>query len=314
MRRLAAVLAPVLALTSCGGRATPRLGAVRAVYAGDFGDPFVLAVPGPTSYVLYGTDDPPDHIPTATSPDLAHWTRRADAVPVLPAWAAADPDDDQVWAPAALRLGSRFLLYISVPDRSSGRQCIAVLQSSDPLGPFADARGSPLVCQVALGGSIDPSVLVSDGLHLTWKNDGNCCGLPVALWEQDLSPDGVTLAGRPHRLLVSDREWQGGIVENPALVPARGGWWLFYSGNLFDVAAYGTGLAFCRSLSGPCRETSAGPFLRGSPTRFSPGGLDVFRAADGRLWAAYAVWNRPSRRGRFFCCRSVVFAPFASSG
>jgi hypothetical protein len=46
----------------------PRLGPARDAYDRDFGDPFVIAANG--TYVLLGTDDPPDHIPTATSSDL----------------------------------------------------------------------------------------------------------------------------------------------------------------------------------------------------------------------------------------------------
>jgi hypothetical protein len=46
----------------------PRLGPARDAYDRAFGDPFVIAANG--TYVLLGTDDPPDHIPTATSSDL----------------------------------------------------------------------------------------------------------------------------------------------------------------------------------------------------------------------------------------------------
>src|SRR6185312_3492974 len=56
------------ALTSAGD--TPS--------AGDLGDPAVLTVPsgisGPARYVLFGTNDWPAHVPTATSPDLKTWT------------------------------------------------------------------------------------------------------------------------------------------------------------------------------------------------------------------------------------------------
>jgi len=243
-----------------------------------------------------------------------HWTRGPDAVPVLPQWAGPDPRDDHVWAPTAVRTGARFLLYITVPDRSSGAQCIAVLQSASPVGPFVDARGSPLVCQSSLGGSIDPSVFTSGGLHLVWKSGSACCGPVSTVWQQRLTPDGLSVTGQAHEILHADRPWQGGIIENPAILKARhGGWWLFYSGNQFDRSAYATGVAHCATLDGPCRETSDRPLLSGSDTLFSPGGLDVFRSSDGRVWAAYAVWNRPSRFGRFFCCRSVLIAPFRST-
>jgi hypothetical protein len=190
------------------------------------------------------------------------------------------------------------------------RECIAVLTSAAALGPYRDGRGSPLVCQPALGGSIDPSVVTDGGLHLVWKSDGNCCGLPSELWEQDLTADGLAVTGSAHALLRADRSWQGGIIENPAMLRAGGGgWWLFYSGNAFNVAAYGTGLAWCRTVSGPCRETTSGPFLATAAGQFSPGGLEVFHDHAGALWVAFATWNRPARRGRFFCCRSVDTAP-----
>jgi Glycosyl hydrolases family 43 len=308
---LSVVVAVLLAACS-GGRSIPplpHLGPVTVVNAGDFGDPSVLTTGG--REVVFGTDDPPDHVPTATSTDLVRWVRGPDAVPQLPTWADPDPRDALTWAPAAAFIAGRYLLYVSVQDATAHRQCIAVLASHDPLGPYRDARGSPLVCQVAVGGSIDPSVAaVGTRVHLVWKSDGNCCGIPVAIWEQDLDANGLALVGSPHRLLTADLAWQGGIIEDPALLPGRsGGWWLFYSGNMFDRAAYGTGVAWCPSLDGPCLETSSRPFLSGTATQYSPGGLDFFRDPAGRLWAAFATWDRPPRAGRFYCCRALDIAP-----
>jgi arabinan endo-1,5-alpha-L-arabinosidase len=310
---LAVVVCGVPACTgaAAGTPSLPRLGPAKDVYDGDFGDPAIVTAG--MAYVLFGTDDPPDHIPTATSTDLAAWVHGPDAVPTLPSWADPDRRDALTWAPTVAVVGGRDLLYLSVHDTAADRQCIAVLAAHTPLGPYTDARGSPLVCQVPLGGSIDPSVVDDHGLHLVWKSDGNCCGLPAALWEQDLRADGLAVTGQPHRLLTADRPWQGGIVENPALLRASRGWWLFYSGNRFNVAAYATGLAWCPTLEGPCRETGSGPFLAGTPTEFSPGGLDFFRDRHGRLWAAFATWNRPPRHGRFFCCRSLDLAPVDSA-
>ncbi len=297
--------------SSGGPPALPRFGPARDAYDGDFGDPAMITAGA--GYVLFGTDDPPDHIPTATSADLTTWVHGPDAVPALPAWADPDPGDRLTWAPAVTVVGGRFQLYVSVQDTAVHRQCIAVLASRTPLGPYRDARGSPLVCQVSLGGSIDPSVVSVGGrLHLVWKSDGNCCGLAASLWEADLTGDGAAVMGAAHRLLTADEPWQGGIVENPALLPAPRGWWLFYSGNRFDVAAYATGLAWCPTLEGPCHETNDAPFLAGAALtagQYSPGGLDFFRDRTGRLWGAFATWNRPARNGRFFCCRSLDLAP-----
>ena len=121
-----------------------------------------------------------------------------------------------------------------------------------------------------------------------------------------------------HRLLTAERPWQGGIIEEPAVIPAKGGgWWLFYSGNFFDKPEYATGLAWCSSLAGPCRETSDGPYLDTpalqQQNQFAPGGLDTFRDGNGALWAVFDTWNRPTRNGRFRCCRSIQLAQILSA-
>jgi hypothetical protein len=52
--------------------------------------------------------------------------------------------------------------------------------------------GGPIVCDVELGGSIDPSPY-SDGERtwLVWKSDGNCCGIPTTIRVQETSADGT---------------------------------------------------------------------------------------------------------------------------
>jgi len=48
--------------------------------------------------------------------------------------------------------------------RTAERQCISRAVSDNPAGPFVDERSEPLVCQLELGGSIDPSPFVdADG-------------------------------------------------------------------------------------------------------------------------------------------------------
>jgi hypothetical protein len=209
---------------------------------------------------------------------------------------------------------------VTLPDARSHQECIAVAASSVPEGPYTGLGDGPLLCQHDLGGSIDPAVVRdrSGHLHLLWKNDGNSVGAPSSLWEQQLSADGRRMAGTAHRLLSATQAWQGGIVEEPAVIPAAaGGWWLFYSGNSFDRPEYATGLAYCAKLEGPCREFGNGPFLTTASllqqNQFAPGGLETFRDARGALWAVFDTWNRPTRNGRFYCCRSLQLAPVISS-
>ena len=322
-RRVLSVLAlTLLPLVSCApdasGPSTVRLAPGRDVFDGDIGDPFVLSAgsSGQTEYYVFGTNDDPAHVPYGRSADLRHWQRVGDAMPDLPSWAAPDPSNSLTWAPAVVRRRQDYLMYVTVPERSSGRQCIAAAASVLPQGPYRDVLGSPLLCQRELGGSIDPTVATErDGTrHLVWKNDGNCCGLPVGIWEQPLASDGLHVVGTAHRLLVADQPWEGGVIEEPAMVPAsRGGWWLFYSGNVWDVTAYGTGLAYCRSIDRPCQKTASGPVLKTHSGQASPGGLETFVDAHGNRWAVYATWNRPARNGRFYCCRSLDLARVLSS-
>jgi beta-xylosidase len=224
------------------------------------------------------------------------------------------------WAPAALDTGHGYVLYVSLPEASSGQQCIGAATSAVPEGPYTGAGDGPLLCQHDLGGSIDPAIARDrhGHLHLLWKDDGNALGLPTSLWSQPLTGDGLRLTGRAHRLLTAGPPWQGGIVEEPAVIPATGGgWWLFYSANSFDKPEYATGLAYCPTLDGPCRETSDAPFLATPALRqeqqFAPGGLDTVLDANGDRWALFDTWNRPTRNGRFRCCRSLQLAEVLSS-
>jgi hypothetical protein len=302
----------------------PVLGPARDAYDGDLGDPFVLPVTGAggtvVSFVAFGTGDRPSRIPTAHTVDLITWQAGPDALPELPAWAGPDPRNSLTWAPAALQAGDHFVLYLTLPDAASGQQCIGAATSPVPEGPYAGVGGGPLVCQHDLGGSIDPALVRDrdDGLHMLWKNDGNSVGAPSGLWEQELTPDGLALRGAAHLLMNAGPLWQGGIVEEPAMIAAAGGgYWLFYSGNFFDRPEYATGLAYCPTVQGPCREVQDGPFLATpalqQENQFAPGGLDTFRDAKGDLWAVFDTWNRPTRNGRFYCCRSVQLARVLSA-
>ncbi|MCA1845342.1 MAG: glycoside hydrolase family 43 protein, partial [Actinobacteria bacterium] len=291
-------------------------------YEGDLGDPFILPVGttgSTTSFVAFGTGDWPARIPTARSRDLVTWEKGPDALPDLPGWAAADVRHSLSWAPAVLDTGHGYVLYVTLPDARSGQQCIGVATSPAPEGPYAEVGVGPLVCQHDLGGSIDPSVTRGDDGHLRllWKDEGNTRGRSSGLWAQPLTADGLHLAGTPHRLLTAQRSWQEKIIEEPAVIPASGGgWWLFYSGSLFDTPTYATGLAYCPDLDGPCRETSGEPFLGtqglNEQGQSAPGGLETFRDQHGALWAVFDTWNRPTRNGRFRCCRSLQLAPVLS--
>ena len=265
----------------------PRVGPGQVVDQNDVGDPFILRAG--STYYLFGTTDWQSNVPTATSTDLQHWSQAPDSLPVLPSWAA--PSISMTWAPSVVATGRRYVMYVATEEQSSGRQCISAATSPTPGGPYTDPSSSPFLCQRQLGGSIDPSIVrdAHGGLHLVWKNDGNCCNLPTALWEQDLSGDGLHLLGSPHRLLGAGPAWEDGNVEAPTMVAAAHGWWLFYSGGNWRTASYATGLAWCVAIQGPCRDVMSQPLLPSTAQERTPSGLDTFLDASGHRWAAFTT-------------------------
>ncbi|HEX4865529.1 MAG TPA: glycoside hydrolase family 43 protein [Acidimicrobiales bacterium] len=328
-----------------GAIVAPKLGPIRTVDKNDVGDPFILTVPagidppsglpytdtGPDAYVsarwtpasastarrngwyvLFGTTDWQSNVPTAVSTDRVNWTQAPDALPQLPAW--AEPSISMTWAPAALHVGDSWILYFSTEEAASQLECVGRAVSAHPAGPYSDDSSQPMLCQRALGGSIDPSVISSGGAdYLLWKNDGNSSSLPDFIWSQQLTRDGLSLTGDPHRLLGSAAAWTRGIVEAPAMVPSPGGgYWLFYAGGGWDSNTYGTGVARCTTVIGPCAAAGNHPFLATSGKLISPGGLDTFTARDGRVWAAFtALVLVPStwHPGRYYYNRVLDIAP-----
>ena len=191
------------------------------VFNEDFADPFVLL--HGSEFIAYSTNNGPN-VPIATSRDLIHWSfatdpasgKRRDALPQLGSWAKTG----FTWAPEVLQLGNRYLLYYTASDRRKNMQCIGVAEAIDPLGPFVDRRADPIVCQTALGGSIDADAFGdADGkLYLYFKNDGNRVGQHSAIWGQPLSADGLAVTGQPVELIRDDKAWEQKLVEAPTMV------------------------------------------------------------------------------------------------
>jgi len=130
---------------------------------------------GPT-YWGYATGSAGLNLQVMGSTDLVHWGLVSDPVPVLPAWS----EPGHTWAPGVVRLAAGFVMYYTVRDGPSGRQCIPVARSPTPQGPFTDASAAPFVYQRDHGGSIDPSPFLGpDGsLFLIWKSDDRALGQP----------------------------------------------------------------------------------------------------------------------------------------
>jgi hypothetical protein len=269
-----------------GSRARAETSATVPVFEGDFADPFVLQVGA--SFYAYATNTPLANVPFGVA-QIGHHTRLdGDALPVLPAWT----EPGHVWAPAVAANGDGYRLYYTTRDRASGRQCISVASATSPAGPFHDASTAPLVCQLGLGGSIDPSPIDVGGTHyLVWKNDGNCCNIPTRIWVAPLAPDGMSLAGPATALLGADQSWEHGLVEGPSMIEDHGRFYLFYSANAWDTSHYAMGYAVCDTVTGPCHEPHDGPWLATQGDLAGPGGGSAFRTSRGGTYLVFAAWS-----------------------
>jgi beta-xylosidase len=254
----------------------------------DFADPFVLTV-GDT-YYGYSTNSGAGDIQVIRSSDLTTWELVGNALPHLPAWAAPGA----TWAPSVLPRGDGYVVYYTVREAASGRQCISRAVASAPVGPFTDDSAGPLVCQRELGGSIDPSPFVDvDGrAYLLWKSEGRGEAVQT-IWSQPLTRDGLALAGTPRPLISADREFEHGVVEAPSLVYEDGAYRLVYAAADWDSRSYATAVADCAGPAGPCTKPTDGRILASGDRLAGPGGVEVFRDREGRPWAAFHAFAEP---------------------
>ncbi len=260
------------------------------VYNDDFPDPFVMRV-GNTYYAYATTNGGTINIRAIKSEDLIHRENLGDALPALPKWSVFN--SGFTWAPGVVQIGDQFLMYYVARDKDVDRQCIGVAVSDDPAGPFVDPNTDAFICQATLGGSIDAYPFQDDDgkLYLLWKNDGNCCGLDVGLWIQELSPDGLNLVGEPVQLIERDQPWERPLIENPAMVKHNDKYYLFYSGNWWESHEYAIGYAVCETVVGPCEKPLNEPWFKYKAPVMGPGGEAFFTDAEGNLWMAYHAWT-----------------------
>jgi beta-xylosidase len=257
-------------------------------YDGDFADPHVVRVG--SDYFAYATNAAGANVQVMASRDLVSWRHLGDALPELPAWARPG----FTWAPEVCERAGRWLLYYTVREPRSGRQCISVATSARPQGPFADRSSGPLVFQRDRGGSIDPSPFVDgDDIYLLWKSDDNALNRRSSIWGQALGTDGMTLRGTAVELLTHDRGWERPLIEAPSAVQHGGTRYLFYSANWWESEAYAIGYATGSAPLGPFRKaTRWSPWLGSHGRATGPGGQAFFTDADGDWWMAYHAWWR----------------------
>lgn len=274
-----------------GRAAAPSTGFTAPAYAGDFPDPAVAKVG--LRYHAYGTGSGGRNLSAMASTDLSRWGEVTDPLPSLPSWAAPG----HTWAPSVVREGSGFVLYYTVREAASGRQCISLASSPTPEGPFVDASAGPLIAQADHGGSIDPHAYVDPATGdraLLWKSDDNAIGRPTHLWGQRLAADGRSLVGLPALLLSQREAWQAPRVERPALVVHAGTYYLFYGANDYTKARSGIGYATSPSVLGSyANKSMSAPWLGSRGQAQGPQAPAPFTDRAGHQRMAFAAWHGP---------------------
>jgi beta-xylosidase len=255
------------------------------VWPNNFPDPQVLPRPG-GGYVAIATNGNGMNVQTLLSDDLVEWSQGSDAMPQLGEWTTPG----KVWAPEAARFGDRWVVYYTTRAPDLEIQCIGRAVAEQPEGPYVDSHPGPLVCESDQGGSIDASpFLAADGkAYLYWKNDGNAVGVDTWISVQELAADGLSLVGKPKRLIQQDLPWEGHLVEAPYTWEHEGVFHLFYSANDYGSAAYAVGHATATSPLGPFTKEPE-PVLVSTDVAAGPGHCALFEK-DGQVWMAYHAW------------------------
>lgn len=259
-----------------------------AAYDGDFPDPEVIRVGD--EYYAYATQAGSTNVQLLTSPDMAGWQHLGDALPSLPGWAGSG----FTWAPAVLRRDAGFVLYYTVREPGSGRQCISLATADGAGGPFVDTSAQPLIFQLDRGGSIDPCAFTDgDGTpYLLWKSDDNALNRPTSLWGQGLAADSLSLVGDPVELLRQDQGWEAPLIEGPAMWLSGSTYFLFYSANWWESADYAIGYGTGPSPLGPFEKvTRSGPWVASHGDEAGPGGPSLFTDPESRPHMAYHAWT-----------------------
>lgn len=214
------------------------------------------------------------------------------ALPSIPSWQQPDTQ----WAPGVYAWGGRYIMFYAAQARAHGKWCLSTASADSPAGPFTDRSAGPLLCQVELGGSIDPHPFIdTEGRPwLHWKNNDGSSADVSRVWAVPLAGDGQSLAGPATEVLAKNSElypWQN-TVDNPQMVLIDGVHYLFFSGGDWESERYVVGYAVCSGPTGPCTQPNPDPILASYGTAWGPAGGTVEVDAAGQWWMVYHAFDR----------------------
>src|ERR1017187_2696282 len=166
--------------------------------------------------------------------DMVNWTDHG-AIASLTTFPWATQNND-AWAPQVVERDGKFYLYVPISVPGWPKNVIAVAVGDNPLGPFKDALGHPLVNKAL--GYIDPTVFIDD--------DGQAYlyfGNPNA-WYVKLNKDMTSYSGAVVKADGKPRNYQ----EGPWVYKRNGHYYLAYAST---CCPEGIGYAMSTNATGP---------------------------------------------------------------
>lgn len=166
--------------------------------------------------------------------DMVNWTDHG-AIASLATFPWAVQSND-AWAPQVVERGGKFYLYAPISVPGSPKNVIAVAVADNPLGPFKDALGRPLVDKAT--GYIDPTVFVDDDgqAYLHFGNPN--------LWYVKLNADMISYSGN----IVKEPTKPDNYQEGPWFYKRDGRYYLAYAST---CCPEGIGYAMSEHPTGP---------------------------------------------------------------
>jgi hypothetical protein len=166
--------------------------------------------------------------------DMVNWTDHG-TIASLATFPWAEQSND-AWAPQVVERDGKFFLYVPISAKGNPKNVIAVATSDNPLGPFKDALGRPLVDR--RNGFIDPTVFVDDdGQAYLYFGNPN-------LWYVKLNADMVSYSGETVQEPTKPDNYQ----EGPWFYKRNGHYYLAYAST---CCPEGIGYAMSDSPTGP---------------------------------------------------------------
>jgi len=169
-----------------------------------------------------------------TTKDMVNWTDRGVIASLANFKWAVQAND--AWAPQCVERDGKFYLYVPISAQGWPKNVIAVAVADNPLGPYTDPLGKPLIDKG--NGYIDPTAFVDD--------DGQAYlyfGNPNA-WYVKLNKDMISYSGEVVKTEGKPRNYQ----EGPWFYKRNGHYYLAYAST---CCPEGIGYAMSSSPTGP---------------------------------------------------------------